>query len=177
MKGRGNKIVEGEVVKSNKGELEEDVMAGNSRRMRKDLTGLVQGVSGRRRFLVSFQNGCENNLSSNQPIVVIVEKIPVEEEPEVSTIPEIPRDQVEKEKGYYRCVYVMLQFKKEVSIYSNVEQADVEDDPNEEEMEDKNLGKERERHWRMVFDDNDRGVDDAKEFLHDKKWDIYVNVK
>ena len=59
MKGRGNKIVEGEVVKSNKGELEEEVRAGNSRRMRKDLTGVVQVVSGRRSLLVRFQNDAE----------------------------------------------------------------------------------------------------------------------
>ena len=42
--------------------------------------------------------GAKNNLSSNQLTVVIVEKIPVEEEPEVSTIPEIPEDPVEKER-------------------------------------------------------------------------------
>ena len=45
-------------------------------------------------------------------------QIPVEEEPEVSTIPEIPEEQVELEKVYYRCVYVMLQFKKEVGVDS-----------------------------------------------------------
>ena len=65
-----------------------------------------------------FQNGCENNLSLNQLTVVIVEKIPVEEEPEIYTITEIPEDQLEKEKGYYCCVYVMLQFKNEVSVDS-----------------------------------------------------------
>ena len=43
----------------------------------------------------------------------------MDEEPEVSTIPEIPEDQVEKEKGYYQCVYVMLHFKKEVGVDSN----------------------------------------------------------
>ena len=79
--------------------------------MRKDLTGVVQGISGRRRFLVRFHNWCKNNMSSNQLTVVILEKIPVEEEPEVSTIPEIPEEQVELQKGYYRCVYVILQFK------------------------------------------------------------------
>ena len=72
---------------------------------------MVQGVSGRRRFLVSFQNGHENNLSSNQLIVVIVEKIPEEKEPEVSEIAEIPEGKVELEKGYYYCVYVMIWFK------------------------------------------------------------------
>ena len=43
-----------------------------------------------------FQNGCEKNLSSNQLSVVLVEKIPVEEEPESSAIPEILEDRVEK---------------------------------------------------------------------------------
>ena len=80
--------------------------------MRKYFTGVVQGVLGR------FHNGCEKNLSSNQLTVVIVEKIPMEEEPEVSTIPEILEDQVEKEKGYYHCNYIMLQFKKEVGVES-----------------------------------------------------------
>ena len=55
--GRGNNIVEGTVVKAKIGDLEEEVRAGNSRRMSKELTGVVQGVSGRRRFLVSFKNG------------------------------------------------------------------------------------------------------------------------
>ena len=56
---------------------------------------MVQGVSGRRRFLVRFQNGCENNLSWNQLTVVIAHEILVEEAPEVSKIPEIPEDNVE----------------------------------------------------------------------------------
>ena len=80
----------GMVVKSKIGELGEEVRAGNSRRMRSKLTVMVKGVLGRRKILVSFQNGCKKNLSSNQLNVVIVEKIPVEEEPEVSTIPVIP---------------------------------------------------------------------------------------
>ena len=88
----------GAVVKSKIDELEEEVRAGSSRRMRKELTGLLQGVSGRRRFLVRFQNGCENNLSSNQLTAVIVEKIQEEKEPEVSEIYEIPEEQVKFEK-------------------------------------------------------------------------------
>ena len=81
------------------------------------------------------------------------------------------------EKGYYCCVYVMIQFKKEVGVDSKEEQADVEDDPGEEEMDDENLDDERERHWRMVFEDNDGGVDNAKELIHAKRLDIYVNQK
>ena len=42
----------------------------------------------------------------------------------------------------------------------------MEYDPDEEEMDDVNLDDERERHWRMVFEDNDVGVDDVKELLH-----------
>ena len=91
--------MEGTVVKAKIGELEEEVRAGNSIRIKKELTCVVQCVLWRRRFLVRFQNGCENNLSSNQLTVVIVEKIQVEEDPEVVTIPEIPEDQVKKEKG------------------------------------------------------------------------------
>ena len=49
------------------------------------------------------------------------------------------------------------------------------DDPDEEEMEDTNLDDKRERHWRMVLEDNDGGMDHAKAFLHANRWDIYVN--
>ena len=65
----------GTVVKSNTGKLEEEVRAGSSRRVRKEFTGVVQGVSGRGGFLVSFQNGCKNNLFLNQLTVMIVENI------------------------------------------------------------------------------------------------------
>ena len=55
--GQGNKIVVGTVVKAKIGELEEEVRAGISMIMRKELTVVVQGVSGRRMFLLRFQNG------------------------------------------------------------------------------------------------------------------------
>ena len=34
-----------------------------------------------------------------------------------------------------------------------------------------------ERHWRMVFEDNDGGVDNAKALLHAKRWYLYLNEK
>ena len=71
----------------------------------------------------------------------------------------------------------MLRIKKEASNYSKEKQADVEDDPDEEDMEDIKLDNERESHWRMVFEDNNGGVDDKKAFLHDKRWYVYVNKK
>ena len=63
----------------------------------------------------------------------------------------------------------MLQFKKEVSVDSKEEQAYVKDDTDEEEMEDINLDEEREHHCRMVFEDNDGGVDEAKSLKHAKR--------
>ena len=104
------------IVKSKISELEERVRAYSLRRTSKEFTDVVQGVSGRTSFFVSFQDGRKKNLSSNQINVVIVEKIPEEKEPEVSEIPEIPKEQVELEKGYYSCVYVMLRFKKYVGV-------------------------------------------------------------
>ena len=71
----------------------------------------------------------------------------------------------------------MLQFKKEVGVDSKEEQVDVEDDPDEEDMDNVNLDDKMERHWRMVFEDNDGGVDDVKALLHAKRWDLYLNEK
>ena len=65
----------GTVVKAKIGELEEEVRVGSSRRMSTGFTGVVQCVSGRRRILAMFQNGCENNLSSNQLNVVTAHEI------------------------------------------------------------------------------------------------------
>ena len=53
----------------------------------------------------------------------------------------------------------------------------MENDPDEEEMDDSNIDDERERHWRILFEDNYRGVDDTKAFLHANMWDLYVNEK
>ena len=53
----------GTVVKVKIGELEEEVRVGSARRMRKELTGVVQNISRKRKFLVRFHDGCENNLS------------------------------------------------------------------------------------------------------------------
>ena len=62
--------------------------------MRKELTSAVQGLLGKKRFLVRYQDGCKHNLSSNQLTILMVENIPEEKEPEVFAIPEIPEQQV-----------------------------------------------------------------------------------
>ena len=115
----------GAVNKANISELEEEVRSGFTRRVRKKLTGVVQGISGKKMLLVIFQDGCENYLTSNQLTKVIVEKSLVEEEPGVPTNPEILGELVTSHKGYYHGVYVILHFNKEVGFYSKEEQEDV----------------------------------------------------
>ena len=44
-------------------------------------------------------------------------------------------------------------------------------------MDNENIYDKRERHWRMVFEDNDGGLDDAKALKHAKGWDVSVNEK
>ena len=48
-------------------------------------------------------------------------------------------------------------------------------DTNEEDMDDFNLDYEIERHWSMVCDDNDGGVDNAKAFIRAKRCYFYLN--
>ena len=95
----------------------------------------------------------------------------------MTTIPEIPEEQVTSEMIYYHGFYVMLNFNKEAVFEMKEEQANVDQDPDEEETEDVKLDNERERHWRMFLEDNDRGVDDKKELLHAKRWDVYMDEK
>ena len=54
---------------------------------------------------------------------------------------------------------------------------EMEDDPNEEEMEYMNLDDERERHRRVVSEENDGGVDGKKALLYANRWDFYVDEK
>ena len=65
----------------------------------KQLTGLFQGFSDKRRLLFSFQDMCEKYLTSNQLTVATVEKIPMDEEPKVPTIAVINDAKVYSEKG------------------------------------------------------------------------------
>ena len=62
-------------------------------------------------------------------------------------------------------------------MYKREEQVDMEPDTDEEEIKDVVLDDERERHWRMVFEDNNGGVDGTKAILHAKKWDVYNSEK
>ena len=90
----------GTVVKAKIGELEKEVRVGNTRMMRKELTGVVKDISGKSKFLVRFHDGCKNNMSSYQLTVMTPHEILVEEAPLVSTIPEIPEDIVESHQDH-----------------------------------------------------------------------------
>ena len=61
-------------------------------------------------------------------------------------------------------------------VDKRVDQLGVEPDPDEDEIEDVVLDDDIERHWRMVFYDNNRGLDGTKSLLHAKNWDVY-NLK
>ena len=39
------------------------------------------------------------------------------------------------------------------------------------------LDYERGRHWRMVFEENEDGVEDNKLVIHSKMWYLYMNDK
>ena len=53
---------------------------------------------------------------------------------------------------------------------------ELEIDPDEEKKDDINIDDERERHWKNVFVDNERGVDE-KALLHAKRWGLYLYEK
>ena len=44
-------------------------------------------------------------------------------------------------------------------------------------MDYERLHDEIERHWRVVFEDNEVGVGDEKSILHAKRWYVYIDNK
>ena len=80
---------------------------------------MLRVVSGKKRLLVRFQDGCENYLTSNQ----------------------LTKNTLDK--GYYHGVYVILHLNKEDGVYRKEENVDIEQDTDEEDMEDVKLEDER----------------------------------
>ena len=76
LRGRGDNILMGEVVKEKVGELEDEVKEVFYRRPRKEVTGVVQGVSCKKMFFVRFWYGFEKDLTSNQLTAMTVDSIP-----------------------------------------------------------------------------------------------------
>ena len=81
--------------------------------------------------------------------------------------------EVSEELGCYYWVYIYLNFIKENGVDKKEDQVGMEPDTDEEEISDVVLDDERERYWRMVFEDNNGGVYGTKALLHAKKWDVY----
>ena len=73
------------------------------------------------------------------------------------------------------CVFVLLNFNKEDSVDRKEDQGGMDPDPEEEDMEDVRIYDERERHWRMVLEENYGGVDNKKALIYAKMWDFYIN--
>ena len=94
-RGRGNKIFVGAVVKAKSGELDYEVRELFSIWSSKQLTDVVQVVSGNSMFLMVFNDGREKDLTSNQLTAVTVYMIPMTKEAKVPTIFAIPDDTVD----------------------------------------------------------------------------------
>ena len=63
--------------------------------MRKELSSLLQVVSGNKRILLRFKDVCEKYLTLNKLSLVTVDKIPVDEEPGMPMISGIPDETVD----------------------------------------------------------------------------------
>ena len=72
---------------------------------------------------------------------------------------------------------MLLNFNKEDGVNRKEDQVDAEKDHDEEEMEDTRLDEKIDHHCRMVFEENNGGVDDKKYILHAKRWGVYINDK
>ena len=84
----------GKVVKANIGDLEKEANEIFSISTREQVTDVVQVVYWKKTLLVRFQYVCKNYLTLNQLIIIIVDKVLWEEEPEVPTITEMLEEEV-----------------------------------------------------------------------------------
>ena len=75
------------------------------------------------------------------------------------------------------CVFVLLNFNKEDSVDRKEEKGGMYQDNDEEDMEYVRLDEKRERHWRMVLEENYGEVENEKALLHAKRWVVYINNK
>ena len=108
---------------------------------------------------------------------MIVDTNPVNKEAKVTTISTKPEYEVDLQKVYYHRVYVLIQFNKEDGVDINQEHIEMEADLDKEEMEDMILVNGRERHWRMVYQENGGEIYDYKSLIHAKRWYLYTSEK
>ena len=97
------------------------------------MTGVVQGVIGKMRYLVGLQDGGEKQILSRSLTIVAV-RSELEEEIEVSEVEMIP--DIGQKLGCYHLVYVSQHFIKEYGLNTREEQVIVNPDPDQEEIKD-----------------------------------------
>ena len=131
------------------------------------MTGVVQEVVGKMRYLVRFQDGLDKDMLSNQLTIVVI-RCEVEEDIEVREVDMIP--EVYEDVGYYHWVYIFPHFIKKDGVDKREDKLGVNPDTNEEDIKDMVLDDDREHHWHMVFEDNNGEVDGTKALIHAKKW-------
>ena len=107
---------------------------------------------------------------SNQLTIVVING-EVEEDIEVKEVDIIP--DVREELGCYHWVNISLYFIMENGVYKREEQLGVDTDPDAEGIEHVVLNDERERHWRIGFEEKNGGVDGTKDLLHTKDGGVY----
>ena len=135
------------------------------------MTGVMHSVVSKRGYLLRFQDGFENEMSSNQLTIVVV-RIEIEEDIKVREVEMIPK--VHEQLGCYHWVYISLHFIKDDGVYNIKEQVGVNRDPDEKQIKNVVLNDDREHHRSIFFEDNNRGVDGTKALLHAKKWYVYI---
>ena len=161
----------GTVVKEKVGGLEGDIREGFSRSLRKERTGVVQEVVGKKSYSVRFQDRGEGGYMSSNQLTTVVVGGEVEEEIEVREVEMIP--EVGEDLGCYHWDCISIHFIKEDGIDKREDQLGVKPDPDDQDIEDVVINNEREHHWRMVFEDNNGGVDGKKALLHAKRRYVY----
>ena len=133
------------------------------------MTDVVKEVVGKRRYPMRFQDGLEKQMLSNQ-LTIVVARSEVEEEIEVREVEMIP--EVREEFGSYHWVYISLHFIKEDGVEKREEQLGVKTYPDQGDIKEVFLDDERERHWRMIFEDNNGGANGTKALLHANNQDV-----
>ena len=87
-------------MKAKVGDLEEEVRKLYSRWMRKELIGVIESVSGKKRFLVRFHYGFGKVLSLNKLDEMMIGGRPKTKEAELPKIYAIPDETVGLENGH-----------------------------------------------------------------------------
>ena len=122
------------------------------------MSGVVQQMAGKRRYLVRFLDEGEKDMFSNHLTIVVISS-------EVGEDIEMKETEMINEVGEeFRQVDIIPEVGDEFEdgVENRQKEVGVELDPDEEDIEDVVLDDDRERHWCMVFYDNNVRVQGKK---------------